>query len=368
MSRDMPHNPSDYLGQLGWGPFFEEHFQSLKTEGSIPARVVSESKGSFQVYCRYGELRAKVSGKMRYQSDRENRFPAVGDWVAIEPQAGEGKGVIHAVLPRNSRFSRKVAGGRTEEQVVAANVDTVFIVSGLDGGRNFNLRRMERYLTLAQNSGAPPVMVLNKLDLYPDVREYIEKVEAIATGVPIHAVSAKERTGLDALTGYVTRGKTAAFLGSSGVGKSALINALLGAERQGTGEVRQYDRTGRHTTTRRELFLLPGGGAVIDTSGMREIQMWASEDDLQSSFNEVAVLAGKCRFRDCTHNNEPGCAVIEAIERGALEAGRLESFRKLQNEVRYIASREEHSTRLLEKAKWKKISKWSKQLRKRTDQ
>jgi len=336
----------------------------LKIPGSVPARVTSESKGCYQVYSQYGELTAKISGRMRYEAGAENRYPAVGDWVVVRPLIDERKGTIHAALPRRSKFSRKVAGERTEEQVVSANVDTVFIVSGLDGGRNLNLRRIERYLTLARSSGASPVIVLNKVDLCPDVDVLIRNVEAVAGGIPIHPVSAKERTGLDALRNYLTEGNTAAFLGSSGVGKSALINALLGVEKQDTGEVRDDDRMGRHTTTKRELILLPAGGTVIDTPGMREIQMWADEDDLQGAFSDIEMLAKRCRFSDCGHNVESGCAVRAAIDHGDLDPARLESYRKLQNELAYLASREEHNTRLHEKAKWKKISQWSKEIRK----
>ena len=302
---------------------------------------------------------------MRYHAEAEKQYPAVGDWVVIKPLVNEQKGIIHAVLPRKSKFSRKVAGERTEEQIVSANIDTVFIVSGLDGGRNFNLRRIERYLTLAWNSGATPVIVLNKVDLCPDVDIYIRSVEDIAPGISIHPVSAKERIGLDALRNYLTKGNTAAFLGSSGVGKSALINALLGVEKQETGEVREDDRMGRHTTTKRELILLPGGGIVIDTPGMREIQMWAGEEDLQGAFHDIEMLAKRCRFSDCSHNVESGCAVRAAIDQGDLDPARLESYRKLQNELNYLASREEHSTRLYEKLKYKKIAKWSKELKNR---
>ena len=244
-------------------------------------------------------------------------------------------------------------------------MDTVFIVSGLDGGRNFNLRRIERYLTLAWNSGASPVIVLNKMDLCQDVDSYVRIVEPIAQGIPIHLVSAKERIALDALKRFLTEGKTAAFLGPSGVGKSALINALLGVERQEIREVRESDRRGRHTTTTRELIVLPGGGAVIDTPGMREIQMWGDEDDLQNTFYDIGTLAKKCRFNDCQHHTELGCAVKAAIQRGELDAARLESYRKLQGELRHLASRQEHSTRLEEREKWKKISQWSKEIRKR---
>ncbi len=355
----QPRNLEDF----GWNPFFQEHFQTLKISDSVPARVVSESKGSFQVYSQRGELTAKISGKMRYHAGEEKLYPAVGDWVVVKPLINEHKGIIHAVLPRKSKFSRKVAGERTEEQIVSANVDTIFVVSGLDGGRNLNLRRIERYLTLAWNSGASPVIVLNKVDLCPDVDIYIRSIEDIAPGISIHPVSAKKRIGLDALRNYLTIGSTAAFLGSSGVGKSALINALLGVGKLETGEVRDDDRMGRHTTTKRELILLPGGGIVIDTPGMREIQMWAGEEDLQGAFHDIEMLAKQCHFVDCSHNAESGCAVKAAIDRGELDPARLDSYQKLQNELKYLASREEHSARLYEKLKWKKIAKWSKELK-----
>jgi ribosome biogenesis GTPase / thiamine phosphate phosphatase len=285
--------------------------------------------------------------------------------VVVKPLVNEQKSIIQAVLPRKSKFSRKVAGERTEEQVVSANIDTVFIVSGLDGGRNFNLRRIERYLTLAWSSGATPVIVLNKVELCPDVDSYVQSIEHIAPGISIHPVSARKRIGLDALKNYLPKGSTGAFLGSSGVGKSALINSLLGEEKQETGEVRPDDHTGRHTTTKRELILLPSGGIMIDTPGMREIQMWAAEEDLQGTFHDIEILAKGCRFSDCGHNRESGCAVRESIDQGDLDPTRLESYQKLQKELIYLASREEGSTRLYEKMKYKKIAKWSKELKNR---
>jgi ribosome biogenesis GTPase / thiamine phosphate phosphatase len=365
----MNIDTSDYqpgkLEDLGWNLFFQKHFQTIKIPNTVPARVVSESKGSFQVFSQHGELASRISGKMRYRAGEENQYPAVGDWVVVQPLFAEHKGIIHAVLQRKSKFSRKVAGERTEEQIVSANVDTIFIVSGLDGGRNLNLRRIERYLTLAWNSGATPVIVLNKVDLCPDPNLYLRNIEDIAPGISIYLVSAKKQTGLDALRNYVTKGTTAAFLGSSGVGKSALINALLGIEKQEIGEVREDDRTGRHTTTKRQLLLLPEGGMVIDTPGMREIQLWAGEEDLQGTFHDIETLAKLCRFSDCSHNVDSGCAVRAAIDSGDLDPARLESYRKLQNELTYLASREENSTRLYEKQKWKKIAKWSKELKNR---
>jgi ribosome biogenesis GTPase / thiamine phosphate phosphatase len=362
---DTNENQPASLEDFGWDGFFQNNFQDLQITDAVPARVITASRGSFQVYSRYGELTAAISGKMRYHTGAEEEYPSVGDWVAVKPLLNERKGLIQAVLPRKSKFSRKVAGERTEEQIVSANVDTVFIVSGLDGGRSLNLRRIERYLTLAWNSGATPVIVLNKIDLCSDVDSIVSSVEEIAPGVSICPVSARQRIGLDALRSYLTKGSTAAFLGSSGVGKSALINSLLGVEKQATGAICEDDHTGRHTTTRRELILLPGGGAVIDTPGMREIQMWAGEEDLQGAFHDIESLAVNCRFNDCTHNMESGCAVKAAIDQGDLDPARLASYRKLQNELKYLASREEGSTRQYEKMKFKKIAIWSKELKNR---
>ena len=351
----MNNNTQYSLSQLGWDSFFEEQFKQVKIPNSIPARIASESRELYKVYSEQGELAAKISGKMRYLAGEEGHLPAVGDWVVIVPQVNEKSAIIHAMIPRKSRFSRKVAGEETKEQVVAANVDTVFIVSGLDGGRNLNLRRIERYLTLAWNSGASPVIVLNKTDLCPDLKASIDSVETVAMGVPVHALSARERSGLDELAQYLKNGKTAAFLGSSGVGKSSIINALIGAEIQDTGDVRDDDKTGRHTTTRRELILLPEGGMVIDTPGMREIQMWAGEDDLEGAFPDIVTIAERCYYNDCAHDREPGCAVRDAIESGDLEPARFESFKKLQNELVYLAAREDNSVRRMEKEKWKNL-------------
>ncbi len=358
------------LQELGWNSSFSEHFDSLEMPGTVPARVISERRNSYQVYSQYGELSAEMSGKMRYQATTEDEYPGIGDWVVIRPQINESRAVIHSILPRKSKLSRsdtvhqKEAGAVVKEQIIAANVDVVFIVSGLDGGRNLNVGRIERYLSLTWSGGAVPVIILNKVDLCPDANACIKDVESVAPGVPIYSVSATERIGLDAMRRHLARGETAAFLGSSGVGKSTLINALLGVERQEVTTVRQTDRKGRHTTSRRDLFLLPDGGAVIDTPGMREIQMWADEDHPQQAFKDIEALAEECRFRDCQHHAEPGCAVRAAIRAGDLDVTRLQGFRKLQKELDHLARRQDHRARLEEKAKWKKISQWSKKNRK----
>jgi ribosome biogenesis GTPase len=362
---------TEYLLELGWDPVFQRHYETQQVTGSFPGRVVSEQRNIYQVMTEQGQLQAEISGKFRNQADINARFPAVGDWVVVVPVPGEAKGIIHALLPERSRFSRQSAGGRerlsggkTQEQILAANIDTVFIVGAMDGGRSSNMRRIERYLTLAWNSGAIPVVILNKTDLCPDAPGFLRSLEAVTAGVDVHAVSAKEQTGLEALKQYLYRGKTVAFLGSSGVGKSALINALMGYERQDVGDVRERDRTGRHTTTSRELILLPEGGAVIDTPGMREIQMWAGEDDLGNTFEDITKLARECRFKDCQHKNEPGCAVKEAIERGELDLKRFEYYKKLQKEIHYHEARQAGSLRIEEKLRWKKIAQYQKSIKK----
>lgn len=343
------------LDHLGWNAYFEALFATHIEAGWVPARVSKDFGETCELFTEHGVWSGSVSGKFRHETARREYWPAVGDWVAVQALAGEAKGVIHAVLQRKSAFIRKIAGEITEAQVVAANVDTVFIVTGLD--HNYNLRRIERYLTLAWDSSASPVVLLNKADLCEDVAEKVAEVESVATGTPVHALSALQHENLDVLRTYLGEGKTSVFLGSSGVGKSTLVNALTGAERMAVADVRAQDSRGRHTTTHRELILLPGGGILIDTPGMRELQLWGDEDAVARSFPEIDKLAQDCRFRDCTHDNEPGCNVQRAVESGELDAHRFESFRKQQKELQYLARRQDHHLQQQEKAKWKAIHK-----------
>ena len=339
--------------RLGWHPGLDEHFAPFREQGLAPARVVREHKHLYTVNGEHGELMAEVSGKLMHRAMSRSDYPAVGDWVAVQPRADEGAGTIHAILPRQSSFSRGVAGGQTDEQVVAANVDTALLVSGLDG--DFNLRRIERYLTLAWQSGASPVIVLNKADVCDEVDGRIDQVESIAPGATVLAVSALQGLGMDALRQHVRPGQTAVLLGSSGVGKSTLINSLLGTARQRVEAVREDDSHGRHTTTYRELILLPDGGMIIDTPGMRELQLWTDAEALDGAFQDIDALAAQCRFRDCGHNREPGCVVRAALLSGALDRRRFQSYLKLQKELRYLDRRQDQRANLIEKARWKKI-------------
>ena len=342
------------LIELGWNEYFAALFEPYRLEGLAPYRVVAQHRDRCATSGEMGDLLAEVSGRFRHQTADASGYPTVGDWVALEPFARR-RGVIHAVLERRSAFVRKAAGEATEAQVVAANVDTVFIVTGLDG--NFNVRRIERYLTAARDSGASPVIVLNKSDLRDDLAEVIAEVEAIALGTPVAAVSARDGSNLDSLRRHVGPGKTAALIGSSGAGKSTLINRLLGRDRLPAGPVRESDSRGRHTTSRRELIALADGSLLIDTPGMRELQLWADEDSLARAFDDVEDIAARCRFADCRHENEPGCAVQEALANGRLEQGRLESYLKQRREIRRLELKlDNRARRQMEKAVGRKMA------------
>lgn len=330
------------IADFGWDDGFAARFAPFAGRGFMPARVVKQLRDLSVLASERGELRGEVSGKFRHQTTRPGDFPVVGDWTAAECSGGK-LAVIHAVLPRRSAFARKVAGEIVEAQMAAANVDTVFLVSGLDG--DFNLRRIERYLTTAWNSGAFPVIVLNKAELRTGIREIVAEVELAAPGVPVAAVSAVSGD-IDALRPHLIPRKTIALLGSSGVGKSTLINRLLGEERFVTGPVSDAVRgRGRHTTTARELVRLPNGALLIDTPGMRELQLWEDDEGLSRAFDDIEKLGAGCRYADCRHEKEPGCAVRDAVRAGVLDAGRLGSYHKLRKELQFLDIKQDVRTR-----------------------
>lgn len=346
----MTHDLSA-LTRLGWDAQRQIQLGELFPDRS-PARIVAEYKQSYTVATASGEMPAILPGRLIYTS-APGDLPAVGDWVAVEELPLESKALIHGVLPRRTRLSRKVAGERLEEQILAANVDVVFIVAALN--EEFNLRRIERFLTPVWESGAMPVVVLTKADLCDDVEAALEETRAVAPGADVIVVSALTRTGLDLLQPYLDGRSTVVLLGSSGVGKSTLINRLLGAEVMTTKEIRD-DGKGRHTTTHRQLIPFPAGGAVIDTPGLRELQLWDGDAGIDSSFSDIAELAGNCRFGDCTHTHEPGCAVLDAAARGLLPEKRLASYRKQLRELAAVARKKDRRLAHEEARKWKRLN------------
>ena len=322
------------LEQLGWDTFFSSQFDAIRRDGLVPARIAEQHRNGYIVYAAQGEFAADVSGRFRHVLAGSDGYPTVGDWVSIQLPTGGASATIHGLLQRRTRFVRKVPGGRTAAQVVAANVDMVFLVNGLD--QNFNLRRIERYVTEAWGSGAQPVILLNKADVCGDADTLVRAVASVTPGVAVHAMSAMRNEGMDVVRSYLAVGRTIAFVGSSGVGKSTIINLLLGEDHQEVQAVSNAVGKGRHTTTSRSLLLCPGGGMIIDTPGMRELQLWVDEDDVGQSFVDIEMLAGECRFRNCTHTTEPGCAVTAAIADGSLDEERYLSYRKQQSEVRRL--------------------------------
>ena len=325
------------LEELGWDAFFAEAFEPYEKDDLIPARVSARHHGPCELFTELGPMGGLPSGKL---SDEE--LPAVGDWIAVRPVPGEKKAVIEAVLPRRTSFTRKEAWQRTVAQVVAANVDTVFIVTSF--GFDLNPRRLERYLTAAWDSGSNPVIVVNKVDVAEDAEAELLEVEPVLMGVPVHAVSAVTGEGLEALDSYLVMGRTIALLGSSGVGKSTLVNRFAGREALATGAIRS-DGRGRHTTSHRELVPLPSGAVLLDTPGMRELQLWAGEEVLETTFGEITELAAGCRFADCSHEHEPGCEVRRALGDGTLSEDRYTSYRKLQRELRALEIRKDNRLR-----------------------
>jgi len=337
------------LLDLGFGPFFERQLQPLEGRRMIPARIAAEHRGAYEVWSASGASPARLAGRLRLEPE-EAGLPGAGDWVVLDDAPASGRtAVIERVLARRTVFTRGAAGRRAVAQVVAANVDLVFAVCGLDG--DFNLRRIERYVARIWASGAEPAVILNKSDVCEHTDARLAEVASRCVGVPIHLTSALRSEGVGAIRERVGRGVTVAFVGSSGAGKSTLINALLGEERMPTGEVRAHDGRGRHVTTRRQLVLLPGGGLVLDTPGMRELQL-VDDEGLDALFGDIAALAARCRFRDCRHDTEPGCAVRAAVESGELAADRLEHYRQLEREAQAFERRHDERARRQYERDW----------------
>lgn len=320
----------------------------------MAARVVAQFSHQYRIVTEAGEQAAVVTGKFEFEAVNRGDFPAVGDWVLVQPLPGEARAVIHALLPRRSAMVRKEAGQRVDVQVISANLDYVFITNALN--QDFNLRKIERYLLAVWESGARPVVLLTKADLCDDPDHYAALVEGVAPGVPVHAVSAFENQGREALSEYLLPGQTIAITGSSGVGKSTLLNWLADAEKQRVQDIRESDARGRHTTTHREMFVTPSGAIIVDTPGMRELQLWESDEGMDTTFSDIGELAASCRFQDCRHEREEGCAVKQAIADGTLEQRRFANFKKMEKELAHMARKEESVNRRTKKQAEKRVS------------
>jgi ribosome biogenesis GTPase / thiamine phosphate phosphatase len=344
------------LERLGWNDEIARTFEA-DAAGLEPGRVAVQHRGVWEVVTERGEVLVEVTGRLHHAAD-PGALPVVGDWVGLRD------GLIDAVLPRASKFSRKTPWTEVSEQVLVANVDVVFLVMGLDE-RDFNVRRLERYLTTAWEGGATPVIVLNKADLASDLDQQLGETETVAFGVPIHPVSAETGEGVDDLRRHLAGNRTVALLGSSGVGKSSLINRLLGEEHFTIGDVRS-DGRGRHTTTHRELVPVPGGGVIIDTPGLRELQLWETDGGLDQAFVDVAEVIAQCRFSDCAHRTEPDCAIKAALADGSLTEERWESYQKLQRELARLERKLDPKQRSEQRKKWAAITKSHRHSRKVT--
>ncbi len=343
------------IADWGWDQAFESNAQATMCEGYGIRRVIGQGRGLYVLTDGDSTRQAVLSGAFSYRAALPSDYPVTGDFVACREE-GEAW-VIEALLPRRSLLSRKAAGEKEERQALAANVDTVFLAFALDGGRGFLSRLLERLLILVNDSGAAPAILLNKADLAENPGQYIEEAEAAAPGVPIFLVSARTGQGLEQLRSHLEPGKTYSFLGKSGVGKSSLINALFGKDIMKTSEIRDQDKRGRHTTSSRDLFLLPGGALLMDNPGLREAALWADERSVDESFPEISALAAECRFRDCGHSGEPGCAVQEALVDGRLDYRRYESYLEYRREARYHQMMSNGNAQRVERIRWKAISK-----------
>jgi ribosome biogenesis GTPase len=353
------------LESIGWNDYFSEQAAPYLAEGRDVGRVAEQHRTEYVLFTRFGELRAAIAGKIRLTASSRADWPAVGDWVVIEPRPAESFARIVAILPRRSCFSRQAAGTETEEQILAANMDTAFWVTTPTA--EFNPRRVERFLAAVYESGACPALILNKADLAPepDLQKLAGDLQAAAPGLPIHIVSALRQDGFESLAPYLQPGRTVVFLGVSGVGKSSIVNALLGADRLAIGEIRESDSRGRHTTTTRQLIILPNGGLVIDTPGIRELQIWDAES-IAGSFADIEALAPLCRFADCLHETEPGCAVRHAVECGEIDDAHYRNYLKIRRELARLEGRKSVRSRIEEKRRLRQFGKIVKEFNKRS--
>jgi ribosome biogenesis GTPase / thiamine phosphate phosphatase len=347
---------SSFLSSLeawGFNPYFQALFSEYADQGLQPARVLAEYTHTYRLQTSLGEVQAEVTGKYRHLTQSREDYPAVGDWVVISQEEGTTR--IHETLSRLSCFRRQVSSSKGDVQILAANVNTLFLVMGLN--QDFNLRRLERYLSLAWDSRTRAVILLNKQDLCADSESMLQSVIQLAADTPVHRLSALYHEGLQALEPYLLPGQTLAVLGSSGAGKSTLINALMGNPLMETNGVRKGDQKGKHTTTHRQLLKLPQGALLIDTPGMRELQLWDASEGIGQTFAELEELALSCRFRDCNHEQEIGCAIQAAVQSGELDSGRLANFRKLSREDAHHKRKHSHLAQIEEKKRWKQIHK-----------
>ncbi|CAN7596054.1 ribosome small subunit-dependent GTPase A [Phenylobacterium sp. LjRoot225] len=340
------------LKLYGWSRGLQSDFAPFEARGFAPGRVLVQHRGHYRLALDSGEADAKLAGRFRHEAE-DGLQPVVGDWVAVQADPADAFGQIHAVLPRRSAFTRRQAGGHGL-QVVAANVDVALLTLSLNG--DLNLRRLERYLAAAHDSGAQPVVVLTKADQAADLAQAVAEVTAIAGGVPVIAVSALTGEGMKALADQLEPGRTAVLLGSSGDGKSTLVNTLAGEALMATGKIRENDGRGRHTTVRRELLRLPSGALILDTPGMRELGLMDADEGVAAAFAgleaDVETLTQACRFKDCSHEREPGCAVREALSDGRLDPGHFESWRKLQRELEHERLKGDALARDAKKREW----------------
>jgi ribosome biogenesis GTPase / thiamine phosphate phosphatase len=343
------------LEDLGWNSFFQNQNVHYQQENLIPARVIFCSRGLYRLASERGELWAEVAGSLRYKSLESEALPVCGDWVLADNAPDGDRSVVRVLLSRNTQFVRQQAGTTPGPQVVAANVETIGIVCGLDS--DFNLRRIERYLAIAWESGARPVILLNKADICEEIPIRMAETMSLAPGVPVLAVSAENGSGMEELLRFAGRGQTLALMGSSGVGKSSIVNRLVGSAIQVVRETDAETGRGIHTTAARHLFVLPAGGLVMDTPGMRELQAWSVDSGIDAVFDDIKRLAVGCRYRNCSHQSEPGCRVNAAIASGELEAARLTNYQKLSKEARYIELKHAHNASWVERERWKKIAK-----------